>query len=136
MLNVPIPQALAVAKVLRVDPVRAVSEPRRREILRLIWDAERPASEIAAHFDVTFGAVSQHLGVLQQAGLVSVRRDGTRRFYRANRSALRPFASMLQSMWAAELDRLALLAEEAEIEDTQPRGRARPGRSSSGRSNR
>jgi DNA-binding transcriptional ArsR family regulator len=119
-----------------VDPVRVVSEPRRREILRLIWDAERPASEIAAHFDVTFGAVSQHLGVLQEAGLVSVRRDGTRRFYRANRSALRPFASMLRSMWAAELDTLALLAEEAEKEDSQPSGRGRPGRRSSGRSNR
>ena len=113
-----------------------VSEPRRREILRLIWDAERPASEIAAHFDVTFGAVSQHLGVLQQAGLVSVRQDGTRRFYRANRSALRPFASMLRSMWAAELDTLALLAEEPEREDPQPSGPARPGRRSAGRSSR
>ncbi len=97
-----------------MDPVRVVSEPRRREILRLIWDAERGASDIAAHFDVTFGAVSQHLGVLQQAGLVSVRRDGTRRFYRANRSALRPFAHMLQAMWAEELDTLAALAEKAE----------------------
>src|SRR5215216_1111412 len=122
------PQALAAAKIPPVDPVRVVSEPRRREILRLIWDAERPASEIAAHFDVTFGAVSQHLGVLQQAGLVSVRRDGTRRFYRANRSALRPFASMLQTMWAGELDRLAVLAEQAENEGTQPSGRAGPGR--------
>src|SRR5215218_6291297 len=130
------PQALAAAKIPLVDPVRVVSEPRRREILRLIWDAERPASEIAAHFDVTFGAVSQHLGVLQQAGLVSVRQDGTRRFYRANRSALRPFASMLRSMWAAELDTLALLAEEPEREDPQPSGPARPGRRSSGRSNR
>src|ERR671913_2484014 len=131
-----VPQALAAAKILHVDPVRVVSEPRRREILRLVWDAERPASEIAAHFDVTFGAVSQHLGVLQQAGLVSVRKDGTRRFYRANRSALRPFASMLRSMWAAELDTLALLAEEAEKEGTQPSGRGRPGRRSSGRSKR
>jgi DNA-binding transcriptional ArsR family regulator len=119
-----------------VDLVRVVSEPRRREILRLIWDAERPAGEIAAHFDVTFGAISQHLGVLQQAGLVSVRSDGTRRFYRANRSALRPFASMLRSMWAAELDTLAVLAEEAEKGGTQRSGRAKPGRPSSGRSDR
>jgi len=121
---------------MRVDPVRVVSEPRRREILRLIWDAERPASEIAAHFDVTFGAVSQHLGVLQEAGLVSVRRDGTRRFYRANRSALRPFASMLRSMWAAELDSLALLAEEAEKDGTQPSGEAKAGRRGRRRSDR
>ena len=131
-----VPQALAAAKILRVDPVRVVSEPRRREILRLIWDAERPASDIAAHFDVTFGAVSQHLGVLQEAGLVSVRRDGTRRFYRADRSALRPFASMLRSMWAAELDTLAVLAEEAEKRGTQPSGEAKPGRRARGRSDR
>jgi DNA-binding transcriptional ArsR family regulator len=124
------------AKIPGVDPVRVVSEPRRREILRLIWDAERPASEIAAHFDVTFGAVSQHLGVLQQAGMVSVRRDGTRRFYRANRSALRPFARMLHTMWTAELDRLALLAEEAEKERTQPSGRAGSSRRNKEQSNR
>src|ERR687897_838754 len=122
MLNAVVQQALAAAKIPRVDPVRVVSEPRRREILRLIWDAERPASDIAAHFEVTFGAVSQHLGVLQEAGLVSVRKDGTRRFYRADRSALRPFAPMLRAMWAAELDTLALLAEEAEKEDSQPSG--------------
>src|SRR5262249_9046435 len=53
-------------------------------------------------------------GVLRQAGLVVVRRDGTRRFYRANREALAPFASLLQQMWAAQLDTLADLAERAE----------------------
>ena len=100
------------------------------------WDSERPASEIAARFEVTFGAVSQHLGVLQQAGLVSVRKDGTRRLYRANQSALRPFAPMLKAMWAAELDTLALLAEEAEKEGPQPSHRARSGRRNSGRPNR
>jgi DNA-binding transcriptional ArsR family regulator len=125
-----------VAKIADVDALQVVGEPRRREILRLVWDRERSAGDIAAHFDVTFGAVSQHLGVLQEAGLVSMRKDGTRRFYRANRSALRPFAHMLQAMWAAELDTLALLAEEAEKEGTQPSGRARPGRRSSGRSSR
>jgi DNA-binding transcriptional ArsR family regulator len=97
-----------------VDAIRAVAEPRRREILRLVWDAERPATEIAEHFDITFGAVSQHLGVLRSAGLVVVRRDGTRRFYRANREALRPFAAMLHQMWAEQLDELAGLAEAAE----------------------
>jgi DNA-binding transcriptional ArsR family regulator len=94
--------------------MRAIAEPRRREILRLVWDTERQAGEIAQHFDVTFGAVSQHLGVLRAAGLVLVRRDGTRRFYRADREALRPFAALLQQMWASQLDELAELAEEAE----------------------
>jgi DNA-binding transcriptional ArsR family regulator len=95
-----------------VDAIRVLAEPRRREILRLVWDDERTAGEIAARFDVTFGAVSQHLGVLRQAGLVVVRRDGTRRFYRANRAALAPFSAVLEQMWASQLDRLAELAEE------------------------
>ncbi len=97
-----------------VDAVQVIAEPRRREILRLVWDAERPATEIAEHFDITFGAVSQHLGVLRRAGLVVVRRDGTRRFYRANREALRPFTAMLEQMWGGQLDRLAALAEAAQ----------------------
>jgi DNA-binding transcriptional ArsR family regulator len=97
-----------------MDAVRAVAEPRRREILRLVWDGERSAGEIAAHFEVTFGAISQHLSVLRSAGLVSVRRDGNRRLYRADREALHPFAPMLEQMWSARIDRLAGLAEAAE----------------------
>ena len=115
------------AKLFGVDPVRVIAEPRRREILRLVWDAERPASEIAEHFDITFGAVSQHLGVLRAAGLVVVRRDGTRRFYRANREALRPFAAMLRQMWAGQLDRLADLAEATEGRRSAPPPSGEPG---------
>ncbi len=96
--------------------MQVIADPRRREILRLVWDAERPAGEIAQHFDVSFGAVSQHLGILRRAGLVVVRHDGTRRFYRANQAALRPFAALLQQMWSAQLDSLAELAEQAERE--------------------
>jgi DNA-binding transcriptional ArsR family regulator len=94
-----------------MDPLRVLAEPRRREILRLVWDGEQTAGDIAAHFDVTFGAVSQHLGVLRNAGLVVVRRDGSRRFYRANRAALAPFTAALEQMWGTRLDRLADLAE-------------------------
>jgi DNA-binding transcriptional ArsR family regulator len=97
-----------------MDAIRALAEPRRRAILRLVWDRERSATDIASRFDVTFGAISQHLGVLRQAGLVVVRRDGTRRFYRADRDALRPFAAALEQMWSTQLDRLADLAEAAE----------------------
>jgi DNA-binding transcriptional ArsR family regulator len=97
-----------------VDALRVLAEPRRREILRLVWDAEQSAGDIAAHFDVTFGAVSQHLGVLRQAGLVVVRKDGSRRFYRADRAALAPFSAALEQMWAGRLDRLAELAERPE----------------------
>jgi DNA-binding transcriptional ArsR family regulator len=106
-----------------VDALHAVAEPRRREILRLVWDAERSAGDVAAHFDVTFGAVSQHLAVLRKAGLVSVRKDGNRRLYRADRAALGPLAAWLESMWTAELDTLAALAEQVERDNAEQEGR-------------
>jgi DNA-binding transcriptional ArsR family regulator len=107
-----------------VDALHAVAEPRRREILRLVWDAERSAGDVAAHFDVTFGAVSQHLAVLRKAGLVSVRKDGNRRLYRADRAALGPLAAWLESMWTAELDTLAALAEQVERDNAEQEGRS------------
>ena len=100
-----------------MDAVRAIAQPRRREIIRLVWDDERTAGEIAANFDVTFGAVSQHLRVLREAHLISQRKDGTRRIYRANREALRPFEAMLTQLWATQLDRLAALAEAADRDE-------------------
>lgn len=100
-----------------MDAVKVIAEPRRREILRLCWDAERTAGQLADQFEVTFGAVSQHLKVLRDAGLVTVRRDGTRRYYRANRAQLGPLADYLESMWATELDRLATLAQAAEEQE-------------------
>jgi DNA-binding transcriptional ArsR family regulator len=106
-----------------VDALHAVAEPRRREILRLVWDAERSAGDVAAHFDVTFGAVSQHLAVLRKAGLVTVRKDGNRRLYRADRVALGPLAAWLESMWTSELDTLAALAEQVERDNAEQEGR-------------
>jgi DNA-binding transcriptional ArsR family regulator len=97
-----------------MDAVKVIAEPRRREILRLCWHAERGAGELADAFDVTFGAISQHLKVLRDAGLVTVRQAGTRRYYLANRAALGPLADYLEAMWAQQLDRLAGLAETAE----------------------
>jgi len=97
-----------------MDAVKVIAEPRRRELLRLCWHAEVTASDLAASFNVTFGAVSQHLRVLRDAGLVTVRRDGTRRFYRANLAALGPLAQYLESMWGGQVDTLAALAEAAE----------------------
>ncbi len=100
-----------------MDAIEIVAESHRREILRLCWDGERAAGELAAQFDITFGAVSQHLKVLRDAGLVSVRRHGTRRFYRANRDELGPLAVYLESMWSDQLDRLAAMAETAEAQE-------------------
>src|SRR4029450_6145828 len=111
-----------------MDAVSIITEPRRREILRLVWDQERSASEIASQFTISFGAVSQHLGVLRRAGLVLVRPDGTRRFYRANRQALQPFSVLLEQMWTNQLDRLPAPREAARAQppDTSPPGPSPP----------
>lgn len=97
-----------------MDALQVVAEPRRRAILRLVWDRELAAGDIAARFDVSFAAVSQHLGVLREAGLVSVRRDGRARFYRADRKALGPLHATLEKMWGDSLDRLITLIEQEE----------------------
>ena len=95
-----------------MDALQVVAEPRRREILRLVWKQELAAGDIAEHFDVSFPAVSQHLGVLRDAGFVSVRRDGRTRLYSADRKALGPLRPMLEKMWSEKLDRLVALIEE------------------------
>jgi DNA-binding transcriptional ArsR family regulator len=107
-----------------MDALRVVGEPTRREILRLVWEDELSAGEIAERFDVTFGAVSQHLGVLRQAGFVTIRVAGNKRFYRADRAAIGPLALALEAMWSTSLDRLAA-AVEADPEPPRP---ARPAR--------
>ena len=89
----------------------AIASPRRREILRLVWDHERSSGDIASHFDVSWPAISQNLRVLEDAGLVRARREGTARFYRVDKKQLGPLKSVLQSMWDSDLDRLAQLAE-------------------------
>jgi DNA-binding transcriptional ArsR family regulator len=93
--------------------LKAIAEPRRREILRLVRDAELSSGEIAAHFDVTRPAISQHLQVLVAAGLVSMRRQATRRLYRARPEGLAELRSLLVEFWD---DRLQLLKEAAEAE--------------------
>ena len=90
-----------------MEPLAVVAEPRRREILALVWDEELAAGAIAEQVDVTFGAVSQHLGILRDAGFVRVRRDGNRRLYRADKEALGPLRAVLESMWSDQLDALA-----------------------------
>jgi DNA-binding transcriptional ArsR family regulator len=95
------PQALA-----------ALASPRRQEILRLTWRDERAAGEIHQLLgDVTFGAVSQQLRTLVNAGLLDTRIDGRYRRYRANRAACGPMAAMLEQMWRDSLWQLKLRAE-------------------------
>jgi DNA-binding transcriptional ArsR family regulator len=95
--------------------LKAVAEPRRRDILRLVWDDELPAARIAAQFqDVTRPAISQHLAVLREADLVIERRDGTRRLYRANHAQMDRLRHFLDDFWDGSLQRLQDLAESAE----------------------
>jgi DNA-binding transcriptional ArsR family regulator len=102
----------------------ALAAPRRREILALVRRRERSAGEIhRALGEVTFGAVSQHLGVLQGAGLVSVRREGRRRIYRARPEGLAPLRQWLESMWD---DALASLKHLAEAEERQRETKGKP----------
>jgi len=102
-----------------VDPLQALSSPRRREIVRLVWSSERSAGDIARAFEVSWPATSQNLRVLKDAGLVKERRIGTSRLYRADRVALRPLESYLRSMWTRKIDRLRLLAEAEERKQSQ-----------------
>jgi DNA-binding transcriptional ArsR family regulator len=89
-----------------------LASPRRREILRLVWDSELSAGQIrSAMPDVTFGAVSLQLRMLREAGLVSTRAERRHRFYRARREALGPIARMLERMWTDKLWSLKLAAE-------------------------
>jgi len=94
------------------EALRAIAEPRRRAILRLVARDELAAGEIAAAFDITRTAVSQHLTVLKNAGLLSERRDGTRRLYRARPEGLAGLRELLDEMWSSALDAARTLAEE------------------------
>jgi DNA-binding transcriptional ArsR family regulator len=91
--------------------LEAVTHPLRREILRLVWDAELSSREIASHFDVTWQAVSHNLRVLREAGLVSERRDGTRRLYQADRDQLASLEALLKDLWRQDLERLERVIE-------------------------
>ena len=100
--------------------LKALAEPRRREILKLVWLHELPATAIADHFgDVSRPAISQHLGVLKAAGLVSERRDGTRRLYQARHDEMQKLREFLDDYWTTGLDRLRDAAERAQREKEQ-----------------
>jgi len=99
--------------------LRAIAEPRRRQILRLVRQGEMSAGEIASHFDVTRSAVSQHLRVLKDAGLLSERRNGTRRIYRVRPEGLAELREFIDGFWDVQL---SALKREAEAEER--RGRA------------
>ena len=92
----------------------ALTEPRRRRILELVKDKEISAGKIAARFDVTQPAISQHLKILVEAGLLNVRRDGTRKLYRLRPEGLNQVRAYLESFWDASLAQLKSAAEAEE----------------------
>src|SRR3954468_11171368 len=96
--------------------LKALAGPRRRQILTLVRDGELSAGEIASHFDISRPAVSQHLTVLREAGLVDERRNGTRRLYRARPEGLAELKAFLDDFWD---DRLEALKREAEKEERE-----------------
>jgi DNA-binding transcriptional ArsR family regulator len=100
--------------------LKAIAAPARRRILTLVRDGELSAGEIAAHFDVTRPAVSQHLNVLKEAGLVSERRNGTRRLYRARPEGFADVKQFLEAFWEP---RLEALKREVEREEKRKHGR-------------
>jgi DNA-binding transcriptional ArsR family regulator len=108
------------------EALRAVADPTRRAILRLVRDEELPAGEIAIHFpSMSRPAVSQHLRVLTDAGLVDVRAEGNRRLYRWRREGLRDAAAFVEEMWTDNLARLKAAAEREEWPERTRAQRAR-----------
>ena len=99
------------------DAIRALAHPGRRAMLRLVWDKERPATELAEAAGLSPSAASQHLKQLRDTGLITVRVESTRRLYRADLTRVAEVASFLDDFWAAPLDRLRASAEK------QPRRR-------------
>jgi DNA-binding transcriptional ArsR family regulator len=93
------------------ESIRAFAHPGRRAMLQLVWDAERPSSDLADAAGLSRSAASQHLRVLRDAGLVSVRIDGNRRLYRADLERVAEVAAFLDGFWAAPLSRLKTTAE-------------------------
>lgn len=100
--------------------LRIATEPRRLQILEMIWDEELSAGAIAARVPVSFAAVSQHLRKLREAGLVSVRRDGRFRYYRARKRDMGSLAVLLEAMWSERLSVLKDMAEAAEKKRKKP----------------
>lgn len=111
---------------------KAIAEPRRRRILALVREGELSAGEIAAHFDISRPAVSQHLATLREAGLLSERRVGTSRRYRARPEGLAGLRDFMDEFWTDRLERLRLAAE-LEQQRRSKRGKRRDGGSGRGR---
>ena len=103
-----------------MEPLQVIAAPRRLRILELVWDQELSAGQIAAQFEVSWPAVSQHLRVLKEAGFVVERRQGTSRLYRADKAALGSLRAAVEDHWRQGLDRVRNLAEAEQRDKDRP----------------
>jgi len=120
----------AQAARIQDDPadavLRALADPHRRRILRLVRAGELPAGEIASHFDATQQAISHHLQVLAKAGLLTERRDGVRRLYALDPHGLDPVREVLTELWPAALQRLKQVVEREQAKERTTPGKGTP----------
>ena len=100
------------------DPFEALSDPTRREILRLLSSEDRPVNEIAAQLPISRPAVSRHLRLLKDAGLVAEHAIGTRRIYHLEAQGLLAVQRYLEGVWGEAAFRFRLFAE-----NSDPRGK-------------
>ncbi len=103
-----------------MEPLQVIAAPQRLRILELVWDRELAAGDIAAQFEVSWSAVSQHLTVLKTAGFVVERREGRSRLYRADQAALGSLRSVVEEHWRGGLSRLKGLAEAEQADKDRP----------------
>jgi len=103
-----------------MEPLQVIAAPRRLRILELVWDQELSAGQIAAHFEVSWPAVSQHLRVLKEAGFLVERRQGTSRIYRTDQAALGSLRSVVEDHWRHGLGRVKDLAEAEQRDKDRP----------------
>lgn len=103
------------------DLIKAIAEPNRRKVLRLLADREMSSGEIAAQFEVSPPAISQHLAVLMKANLLVQRREGTFRYYSLRREAFSDLRAFLDSFWKDSLEQLKEAAEWEEMENAVER---------------
>lgn len=106
-----------------MEPLQVIAAPRRLRILELVWERELAAGDIAAQFDVSWSAVSQHLTVLKEAGFVTERREGNSRIYRADKAALGSLRAVVEDHWRTSLDRVKDLAEAEQRTADERKGR-------------
>ncbi len=97
------------------ETLQALAEPTRFAILQMVRRNEMAAGAIAGKFKgITRPAVSQHLRVLKDAGLITERREGTRRLYSLRREGFAPLRALLEDFWDSKLERLKAVAENKE----------------------